>query len=359
MRSPTQSEVKPGDVRGYRFCGETIASTIDLRLLEPGDAFDPACTIERERSCDRAAISYEWFHHWRIGRQPPLLSFARADDGYVLRFRDLADFIVSRDGAHIRACPSRRLPEDTLRHLLLDQVLPLALSRRGRLLLHASAVHVPGIGALAFAGPTGRGKSTLAAALASCGGRILSDDCLALESRAGELQVLPAYPGLRLWPDNPSPALRHGTSGARVAHYTRKRRVNGGVLRFRHYPSRLRALFLLSDRGAAGPTASIRRCRAPARLMGLVKYAYLLDIEDREHLARTFDALTWIATSVPVLRLRVRHGYCWLAAAAEQICAYAESLPPTPHSTAAASARMPQPAFAAKRLRRGLAGARP
>lgn len=316
------------DVRGYRFCGETIASTIDLPVLQPSDLFDAACTIERQLPADRAAVSHGWFHHWRIGRQAPWLSFARCEAGYLLRFRDLADFLISADGTHIRACPSRGLPDETLRHLLIDQVLPLALSRRGRLLLHASAVHVPGIGALAFAGPTGRGKSTLAAALASRGGRILSDDCLALESSTKRVHVLPAYPGLRLWPDAASRALRHGTRDDRVAHYTTKRRVTGGPLRFQRSPSRLRALFLLSERGAAGPVVSMRRCRASAQLMGLVKYAYLLDIEDREHLARVFNALASIVTSVPVLRLRIRQGHSRLPAAVEQICAYAENLPP-------------------------------
>jgi hypothetical protein len=63
-------------------------------------------------------------------------------------------------------------------------------------------------------------------------------------------------------------------------------------------------------------------------LMGLVRYAYLLDIEDREHLARAFEALAVIATSVSVLRLRVRHGHRWLAAAAEEICSYVTSRPP-------------------------------
>jgi hypothetical protein len=316
------------DARAYRFCGQTIVSTIVLPLLDRSACSEPACTIDREPPSDPALASPQFFHHWRIGRQAPWLSFARHDDGYLLRFRDLADFLVSGDGAHICACPSQTLPDDTLRHLLLDQVLPLALSRRGRVLLHASAVHVPGIGALAFAGPTGRGKSTLAAALASRGGRILSDDCLVVEPRPGGLHVLPSYPGLRLWPDARSRALRRGTRDGRVAHYTRKRRVNGGALRFHRDPSPLRALFLLSERGTAGFAVTIRRCRASARLMGLVKYAYILDIEDREHLARAFDGLASLVTSVPVLRLRVRHGHSRLAEVADAICAYAEALPP-------------------------------
>jgi hypothetical protein len=341
----------PADARAYRFCGETIVSHLDLPLLPPADSHEPACTIEGSLPRTCGADVARWFHHWRIGRQRPWLSFARLDDGYLLRFPDLADFLVSGDGARIRACPSRALPDDTLRHLLLDQVLPLALSRRGRVLLHASAVHVPGLGALAFAGPTGRGKSTLAAALAARGGRILSDDCLAIDSHAGGWQVLPAYPGLRLWPDAASRQVPRGTPHRPVAHYTRKRRVDGGALRFHPRPSPLRALFLLSGRGAAGPPATITRCRASARLIGLVKYAYVLDIEDREYLARAFSVLASVVTSIPVLRLRVGHGHSRLADAADAICAHARALPRTAHSLPAVSAKVPRRGLAVARSR--------
>jgi hypothetical protein len=325
-------------LRSYRFCGETIASTVDLPLLERSETFGTACTIEQDSSGSLQGVGGDWFHHWRIGRQAPWLSFARADEGYLLRFRQLADFFISRDGAYIRASPSRALPVDTLRHLLLDQVLPLALSHRGRLLLHASAVHVPGVGALAFAGPTGRGKSTLAAALASRGGRILSDDCMAIDRQAGVMHVLPAYPGLRLWLDGPSRPLRRGTIASRVAHYTRKRRVNGGALLFHRQPSPLRALFLVSERAETGPAVTFRRCGAAARLIGLVRHAYLLDIEDRDQLVRAFDGLSSIATSVPVLRLRVRHGHGRLPRVAETIRAFARNLEPLPAPLASGSA---------------------
>lgn len=319
----------PTDGRAYRFCGETIVSDIDLPFLRRSDPVHPACTIERAPTAETAAGECHWFHHWRIGRRRPWLSFARLDAEYLLRFPELADFRVSVDGARIRACPSPALPDDTLRHLLLDQVLPLALTRRGRVLLHASAVHVPGIGALAFAGPTGRGKSTLAAAFAANGGRILTDDCLALERHAACFDVLPAYPGLRLWPDAASRQLRRrGMREGRVAHYTRKRRVRGGGLRFHPRPSPLRAIFVLSPRRSDGPLVSITRGRASARLMALVKHSYVLDIEDRDHLARAFSTLAAITTSIPVHRLRVRDGYSRLTAAVEKICAHVGALPP-------------------------------
>ena len=87
-----------------------------------------------------------------------------------------------------------------MRHLLLDQVMPLVLSR-DRLVLHASAVATPA-GAAAFIGFTGAGKSTLAASLSAAGFPILSDDCLVIERDGRGFLARPFYPGARLWPDS-------------------------------------------------------------------------------------------------------------------------------------------------------------
>ncbi len=305
----------------YRYCGTTIVSSIELPMLERGAAGEAALAIEADPPSDLAVTRHHWFHHWRVGRGTPWLSFAREDDGYLLRFPSLADFLVGNDGRLVCARPSRGLPADTLQHLLVDQVLPLAFSRRGRLVLHASAVHLPGIGAIAFAGSTGRGKSTLAAALASCGGRILTDDCAAIERIDGVPHVHPSYPGLRLWPDAHARATR-SSSAPRVAHYTRKRRVDGTALRFHGDASPLRVLFLLGSRGSSGPAIVVRRNSAAARLMELVKYAYVLDVEDRGELSRVFDGLASLAIGVPILTLRVRHGLTRLPEVATAIASH-------------------------------------
>ena len=330
--------------RGYRFCGATLASGIDLPLLAPTAPDGAACVISLGAVHGRRASAPRWFHHWRIGRQRPFLSFARCDEGYLLRFPGLADFLVSDDGACVRAEAARPLPGDTLQHLLVDQVLPLALSRSGRTLLHASAVHVPGVGALAFAGPSGRGKSTLAAALASRGSGVLSDDCLSVEQDDSGIRVHPAYGGLRLWPDARSRLMPDGLARNRVAHYTRKRRVNGGALRFHPDAAPLRALFVVSARAMAGPAATIRRCRPAAAVMRLVRCTYVLDIEDRAQLARTFDALATIVGSVPVMHLRIRDGHRWLPAACDAILRRAGQLEATSIAAAARGRTVPAPA---------------
>ena len=83
-----------------------------------------------------------------------------------LRFRRFAEFIVSEGGRSVRwRAPSATRPE-TIRHLLLDQVMPAVAFEHSLIGLHASAVVVDGQG-IAFAGPASRGKSTLAASFAA------------------------------------------------------------------------------------------------------------------------------------------------------------------------------------------------
>lgn len=62
---------------------------------------------------------------------------------------------------------------------VLGQVLPFVAALHGRELLHAAGAVVGG-GAVAILGPSGRGKSTLLAALLDGGAAFLSDDVLAL-----------------------------------------------------------------------------------------------------------------------------------------------------------------------------------
>lgn len=85
-------------------------------------------------------------------------------------------------------------------HFILGSCLGVLLIQRGMLVLHASVVATD-VGALAFLGNSGRGKSTLAAALHKRGHRVLADDHCALVE-GDEPQVVPAYPALKLAPEN-------------------------------------------------------------------------------------------------------------------------------------------------------------
>src|SRR5574340_1151913 len=91
--------------------------------------------------------------------------------------------------------------EQTVEHLYLNQVLPLALSMQGKLVFHASAVEIGEV-AVAFMGESGKGKSTLAASFATHGYRFLTDDGLVIEAEDEGHRIVPSHPSLRLWQDS-------------------------------------------------------------------------------------------------------------------------------------------------------------
>ena len=295
----------------YQLHGVTVASTIALPGVRRSSSHGPP-RVSIELGAAAGGDRLDAFHNWRVsgGRSRPWLSIGRFADGYRLRFPDLADFEVSRAGDHITCRPVARLAGSTLRHLLLDQVLPLALSRSGRLVLHASAVHIPRLGSVAFVGPTGCGKSTLAAALGLRGCQVVTDDCLVVDHGEKSFEkpaslAVPGYPGLRLWRDSARGLGLERDAGANVAHYTAKRRLVTAAVTFRTSPSPICALFVLGRRRRPTEPARTRALGSRDRFISLAPYTYVMDIEDRRQLSQMFRSLATLAADVPIVRLSV------------------------------------------------------
>ena len=313
----------------YAFHDLIVESDLSLPELPRSNRGSSLSIRGADRINDEGA---RWFHDWPMknasGRNSrvPWLSFAhlRDDRGFLLRFPDLADFEVSRDGDRLVCAASPALPRVTLRHLLLDQVLPLVLHLRGRLALHASAVYIPRFGAIAFAGPAGAGKSTLAAALALRGCPIVADDCLVFGPSRDVVEVVPGYPGVRLWPDAARSLRIRGDS--RVAHYTRKQRAPLGRGRFHADVTPLRALFVLGRRRTAGQPSRMRTLGARDRIMSLVPYAWVIDVADPARLVAVFDQICDVALRVAIVRLHVRDGRRMLARSADEVLALARGI---------------------------------
>jgi hypothetical protein len=311
----------------YAFHDVTLDSELPLPEV-PTATRRRAATIAIRLAAAGAPPAPRWFHHWREGRRRSI-SFARLDDGYLLRSHGFADFHVAADGATVRCEAREDCPAATLRHLLLDQVLPLVLALRGGIVLHGSGVHIAGIGVVAFVGAAGAGKSTLAAALGVSGHQIVADDSLVVRRRGARPVVVPGYPGARLWRDA-SRGLGLSSRGAAVAHYTRKRRVAAPELPFRRSAGPLKAIFLLGRRGRArargsrpkAAPAALGRALAPReRLIALARCTYVLDVQDRVQLAAMFGGLAWLVGRVPVLRLHLRDGRRHLTLAAGAVAA--------------------------------------
>jgi hypothetical protein len=314
----------------YQAYGLTLASDTPLPELGVGPRGEPDPTahlrVRLAGGPPRRPAPARWFMSWTHPAGGRWLDCARDAGGYLLRFSALADFSVDVGGRDIVCRARRGTPLATLRHLLLDQVLPLVLNLRGRDALHATCVLTPG-GACAFTGPTGAGKSTLAASFLLAGYPVLSDDCLVLGEDGEAILATPAYPGLRLWGDALA-ALGGARAPSRpVAHYTSKRRLRARERRTprlaaRHPLARVYALAppAAGERGAPAAPRLERLSRREG-LVELIAAAFRLDIADRGMLARQFGFLARVASRVPVRRLRVPRDFAGLPAVRAAILA--------------------------------------
>jgi hypothetical protein len=104
---------------------------------------------------------------------------AHPDAGYLLWGPRYGSHFLSADGGRV-SCVADGAREQDWQRMLIAQVLPFAAVLNGLEVFHASAVVLDGQ-AVAFAGPSRAGKTSLALALCRLGAGFLADDVLALE----------------------------------------------------------------------------------------------------------------------------------------------------------------------------------
>jgi hypothetical protein len=299
----------------YSVCNAALESDLAFPELDEFECPEPEF---RFTLCDTPAGhggDCEWLHTWSLRDDTPWLLLGRLASGYLLRFPEMADFAVSQDAGAIRCYPGTDTPTGTVRHLFLDQVMPLLLSRRGCLVLHGSAVSTSE-GAIAFVGPASSGKSTLASGFSADGMAVLTDDCLLLQEVGGRLAALPSYPGVRLWPETADAMFGEGKPLAEVAHYTEKRRLDGDAgIAFCTRPAVLRRVYFLTPPGEAEQAAEVRIEPLSSRdaVVELVKYTYLIDVTDRQRLRQEFERLSRVAVQPLFYRLAFPHDFSRLA----------------------------------------------
>lgn len=327
----------------YRICGLTLASEIPLPELAAVAISDPAqesdITFRLEQAAPARTSDRSDFTVFALPTGEPGLECAREPGGYRLRFPGLADFRVDVRGEEFVCEAPEGIPPATVRHLLLDQVIPRTLSLRGVYALHATAVLTPH-GICAFAGPAGAGKSTLAASFHLAGYPVLSDDCLVLREENGAIQVTPAYPGVRLW-DHAAAALLGNPEGTLPqARYASKLRVLEGSHPGSLPPDRrtLARIYNIIDpldnemeSGAEGRIVEAISDREA--FMSLITSVYRLDITDRKLLVRQFEFFERVASLVPIRNLRVPEDFSALPAVQDAIFADLQMTSMTRNST--------------------------
>jgi hypothetical protein len=286
----------PGRTRAFQAFGLAVTADLDLPgvtdtlhgadravrigLAEPDEVSGrfsggPVATWETTLA-DGARLRYE---------------LGRAGDHRVL-YGETA-FHLDRPGAVVLcATPD---PEDAAwQRQLLDTVLFTVSFARGLELLHAGAVVTPR-GAVALAGRTGAGKSSLVAELMRRGHRLLSDDVIAVEA-AGEHMI--AFPGPAVM-NLPAGRSDLDGLGARViARFDAEDEQWVVIAGAAREPAPLAALFVLDPGGHRVGVQGV----TDATFLDLAPYTISLP-HDRVRGQRRFEVLSRLVNRVPVNRL--------------------------------------------------------
>ena len=254
-------------------------------------------------------------------------SFYRIGRDYLLRFPDLADFVVSASGTEVTAYPAPGISRPTVEHLHLNQVVPLALSRRWKLVLHASAVAIEDF-AVVFLGISGRGKSTLAASFSTSGYRFLTDDGLLVDKGEEGYIVHPGHASIRLWNDSREALVPDSTQAAPPLDYTPKTRLLAdGEVAFCDTSLPLRCMYLLGE----GNAVVVAPLSGRDAMIELVRHSFLLDIDEREMLSHQFAQLSALVDVPMFFRLDYPRRYEVLPQVRDVVIRHAaEPGPPKP-----------------------------
>lgn len=239
-----------------------------------------------------------------------------------LRFDQVADAVVDTGKRTLSLCAANgALPQSTYEHLLLDQLLPRLRAHGGEFVIHAAVVQLAG-GVILITGASGRGKSTLAAALDHRGSALIGDDAAVLDIADGELRAAATYSSLRLQPD--SLAALYGTDrpSSPTAHYTPKRRLLPRVsARPDPGPLSCLGLFLLGDPADQDDLIRLSPVEPTRLCMELVRESFALDPSDTAKAAERLDVASRAATLIPAYELHYPRDYARLGAVCDTIIA--------------------------------------
>lgn len=281
--------------RPRRFAAWTVQSDFALPELPP--ATEPAdwhVTRDGDAALRRGV---DWYQRASAVDGLPWVWFGRRGSVEVVRFPGLGWCAIDEPEGRLGCAWRKHLPAEDCEHLLINHALPLAATLAGALVLHASVVVRPDGVAVAFAGPVGAGKSTMALALASRGWKLLSDDRLVLDR---DCMAYPVAPCIRVAPG----AAAHLGFSAALPDGHRKVRLRGNQrgLEFCGEPVRLERIVVIEHRD--GPTSAAPIAGRDASIAVLVSLLQL-GLNRPDVRRRVFERVGELISSVATTRLRI------------------------------------------------------
>ena len=278
----------------YSLFNHIIESNIPLLELQENNTAEPSFFFQSALTTDlpHPQPTIDWCHHWRRPDGTITVSVGKETDYYWIHFPQLVDFKIHPASNRIISYRQKNIPDNSVSHLLLDQVVPRLLSYNGHLIIHASCIHI-GKSAIAFCGESGWGKSTLAAFFHSNGYPLVTDDCLLLQTKGSTMTGIPNYCGLRLFSDSLAELPKRFSKSSDVCHYASKQRIAIPVAG-NSSTTPISDIFFIDNPTQLTESATITTTviSNAAALIELIKHSFPLDITNT---ASTTDQLKNLA----------------------------------------------------------------
>jgi hypothetical protein len=169
------------DIEHSTLYGLRISSELPLlqgRRSCRHDDPDLVITVGEQIAQQEVPPAGEQLLHFAPEDDEPYYSFARrGHGGYVLRFFQTCDFVLSEDLRRAEVRLMHDADVGVAGVLGAGALLSFVLAMQGIPVLHASAVQIADSG-VAFVGYSGMGKSTMATLMCASGARLITDDVL-------------------------------------------------------------------------------------------------------------------------------------------------------------------------------------
>jgi hypothetical protein len=273
-------------LHGYELAGEPLPG-----ILAPGDGPLGQISVERAAGSDLLADPGELTVIREDGRGAAF-AIARRERSVVVWGRTRGTFELEPRSLTLRTDPGPGSHEGGWAHQLATVAVPLMLAERGSAAIHASGIVAPA-GAVLFAGPSGRGKSTTSFLASGHGFAPLADDAIVFtDPSADGLRVFAG--GTGFWATPRAAAAARGDEDAGLADDRGSRRIERAAAVPPRGAVRVAAIAVLAERGSA---LSVERLAPAEALQRLVPS--LLHVGDRPALERAFAALASVVEEVP------------------------------------------------------------